>query len=56
MKVPVLTIMFLIMFGLKLAGIVTFSWWIVTSPIWAPIVFLLSMFLIGVLLAAFASK
>ncbi len=56
MKVPVLTIMFLIMFGLKLAGIVTFSWLIVTAPIWAPIVFLLGLFLIGVILAAFASK
>lgn len=56
MKVPVLTIMFLIMFGLKLAGIVTFSWWIVTSPIWAPIIFIVAVLLIGVILAALASK
>jgi len=56
MRVPVLTIMFLIMFGLKLAGIIAYSWWVITSPIWAPIVFILAVLLIGIILAAFASK
>lgn len=33
-----LGMMFLIMFGLKLAGIVTISWVVVTAPLWAPVV------------------
>lgn len=36
MKAPlgILPLMFLIMFALKLAGVITFSWWIVTVPLW----------------------
>ena len=33
--------MFLIMFGLKLTGYITFSWWWVTAPLWGPFVALL---------------
>jgi len=33
--IKALVLMFLIMFGLKLAGILTVSWWVVTSPLWA---------------------
>lgn len=29
-----LVLMFLVMFTFKLAGIVTFSWWVVTAPLW----------------------
>ena len=33
-----LGMMFLIMFGLKIAGIATISWVVVTAPLWAPVV------------------
>lgn len=35
MKISLLSLMFLVMFTLKLAGVVTFSWWWVTAPLWA---------------------
>lgn len=35
----ILGIMFLIMFGLKLAGILTISWWLVTAPLWGGLIF-----------------
>jgi hypothetical protein len=56
MKVPVLTIMFLIMFGLKLAGSIAFSWWLVFLPIYIIPAFLLSSFLVVFLVSCFASK
>lgn len=37
----ILTIMFLIMFGLKLAGIITFSWWWVTAPLWGGVLLII---------------
>lgn len=36
-RFPLLGLMFLIMFALKLAGpMASVSWWIVTMPLWAP--------------------
>lgn len=40
----ILGMMFLIMFGLKLAGIVTISWVVVTAPLWAPVVIVVLLF------------
>lgn len=40
----ILGMMFLIMFGLKLAGIATISWWVVTAPLWAPVVIVVLLF------------
>lgn len=37
MFIGVLPLMFVVMFALKLVGYVTFSWWVVTAPLWAPI-------------------
>ena len=39
-----LGMMFLIMFGLKLAGIATISWAVVTAPLWAPVVIVVLLF------------
>lgn len=32
------TVLFIVFLVLKLCGIITWSWWWVTSPIWIPIV------------------
>ena len=39
-----LGMMFLIMFGLKIAGIATISWAVVTAPLWAPAVVVVLLF------------
>lgn len=39
-----LGMMFLIMFGLKIAGIATISWVVVTAPLWAPAVIVVLLF------------
>jgi hypothetical protein len=41
-----LTIVFI---TLKLTGYIDWSWWWVTCPLWAPIVFLLAIAIIGLL-------
>jgi hypothetical protein len=42
--------MFLIMFTLKLAGIIEISWWVVTAPLWGSVFFvvLLVLFLAAI--------
>ena len=40
----ILVMMFLIMFGLKIAGIATISWAVVTAPLWAPAVIVVLLF------------
>ena len=42
----ILAMMFLIMFGLKLAGIATISWAVVTAPLWVPVVIAAVVFLL----------
>lgn len=53
---PVLMILFLIMFGLKLAGVGTaaaLSWWLVTLPLWIiPAIFAATFIVVGGLGAA----
>jgi hypothetical protein len=34
---PFLTITFLIFMTLKLCGVITWSWWWVTAPLWIPL-------------------
>ena len=41
----ILGMMFLTMFGLKLAGIVTISWGVVTAPLWVPATIITVLFL-----------
>ena len=47
---PLLTVLFI---GLKLAGIIAWSWWWVLSPIWISAVILSTIFVIAVALAVF---
>ena len=49
----VLTILFI---GLKLTGYIAWSWWWVLSPLWIPVVLVLSALLIaGIIVAILAS-
>lgn len=52
----ILGMMFLIMFGLKVAGIATISWAVVTAPLWAPALIAAVVFLLIFTLALFKSK
>lgn len=52
----ILGMMFLIMFGLKLAGIATISWVVVTAPLWAPALILTVVFLAMFLIMMFKSR
>lgn len=52
----ILGMMFLIMFGLKLAGIVTISWGVVTAPLWVPAAIIIVMFLFFFTLALIKGK
>lgn len=45
--------LFLIFLTLKLIGVITWSWWWVTAPLWLPLVIILSLLAIGFLFAAF---
>lgn len=40
-------LMFIIMFALKLGGVIDLSWWIVTSPLWVPAAIVVFMFLVA---------
>lgn len=54
MKIGICGLMFLIMFALKLAGpMAAVSWWIVTLPLYLPIIIILGMFaFVGIVAAA----
>ena len=43
---PLGIILFLIFMTLKLCGVIAWSWWWVTAPIWAPFLIALSIFAI----------
>ena len=52
------TVLFLIFLTLKLAGIgqvANWSWWVVTSPLWIPIVIIIGILVIAFLIASIAS-
>jgi uncharacterized protein (DUF983 family) len=43
----IFTILFVVFLVLKLTGTIDWSWWLVTAPLWAPV-----LFIIGVLIGA----
>ena len=49
--VSICTVLFLIFLILKLCGVITWSWWWVTAPLWIPFVLVfaicLAVFLVG---------
>lgn len=38
-KVGPMFLLFLLFLGLKLTGVITWSWWAVTAPLWGPLAF-----------------
>lgn len=42
--------MFLIFMTLKLTGHITWSWWIVSAPLWGPITVVLGIWLVALLI------
>lgn len=46
-------VLFLIFLVLKLTALVTWSWWVVTAPLWFPLLLALCVLVLGVILGAF---
>lgn len=49
------TVMFIVLLALKLTGIIDWSWWIITAPIWIP-VFMVPIFLLLLYLILFFAR
>ena len=47
-------LLFLVFLVLKLTGVITWSWWWVTAPLWAPVVLAVVVALVCVVLALIA--
>lgn len=50
------TVLFLIFLVLKLTGVITWSWWWVTAPLWIPWAVIGVIILFGITLAMFERK
>lgn len=48
-----LTVLFV---GLKLTNVIAWSWWWVLSPLWIPLLLLITILIIGTLVAAWLGK
>ena len=48
-------VMFIVFLVLKLCGVITWSWWAVTAPLWAPITVVLLIALIVIFISAICS-
>lgn len=45
------TILFLIFLVLKLTGVITWSWWWVTAPIWIPLALAAVLIMLAIIIA-----
>lgn len=45
MKLNLMGAVFVLLLGLKLAGIITWSWWLITAPLWAGLAVYVSIFI-----------
>ena len=52
MRIGLLGAVFLILFTLKVMGLVSISWWVVVLPLFVPLIIWLSVLVVGVLLLA----
>ena len=52
MRIGLLGAVFLILFTLKVMGLVSISWWVVVLPLFVPLILWLSVVVVGVLLLA----
>jgi len=48
---PIGAILFLIFMTLKLCGIITWSWWLITAPLWAIPAFILGLMVLAGIIA-----
>ena len=48
-------LMFLLFLGLKLGGVINWSWWWVTAPLWGPLALGLSIFIIILIIVGVAA-
>lgn len=55
MRVTPPFLLFLVFLVLKLTGVITWSWWWVTAPLWAPVVLAVVVALVCVVLALIAA-
>lgn len=46
---PLTSALFLLFTYLKLTGTITWSWWLVTAPLWGPLAFLLAVLVVGLI-------
>lgn len=57
--IGLLGVLFIVFLVLKLVGVITWSWWWVTAPLWGPVAVVLAVMalflLIGLILAPFSS-
>lgn len=42
--------------GLKLAGVITWQWWLVLSPLWLPIISGLTFFILGIFIIKISQR
>ena len=54
--ISISTVLFVVFLVLKLVGVISWSWWWVTAPIWIPCIIALSIGIIMVLLAVAFGK
>lgn len=52
MRIGLLGAVFLILFTLKVMGLVSISWWVVVLPLFVPLIIWLSVLVVGALLLA----
>ena len=52
MRIGLLGAMFLILFTLKVMGLVSIGWWVVVLPLFVPLIIWLSVLVVGVLVLA----
>lgn len=48
-------LLFIVFLVLKLTGVITWSWWWVTAPLWGGLAIILAFFLIGLVIAGVAA-
>lgn len=49
------TVLFIVFLVLKLTGVIAWSWWWVTAPLWIPFAIVAGVLLVGVLIWGVAS-
>ena len=50
MRIGLLGAMFLILFTLKVMGLISVGWWVVALPLFVPLIIWLSVLVVGVLI------